>query len=58
MKLGARAYLVGSELDKELLGTIRAVYDGKYRLSADPDDEERYVGFASITKIYNGTERH
>ena len=29
MKLGARAYLVKADLDKELLGTIRAVYDGK-----------------------------
>jgi DNA-binding NarL/FixJ family response regulator len=29
MKLGARAYLVKAELDKELLGTIRAVHYGK-----------------------------
>ena len=26
MKMGARAYLLKTELDKELLGTIRAVY--------------------------------
>ena len=29
MKLGARAYLVKTHLDKELLGTIRAVQAGK-----------------------------
>jgi hypothetical protein len=28
-KLGARAYLLKSELDKELLGTIRAVHNAK-----------------------------
>ena len=29
MKLGARAYLLKTHLDKELLGTIRAVQAGK-----------------------------
>jgi DNA-binding NarL/FixJ family response regulator len=29
MKLGARAYLLKTQLDKELLGTIRAVQAGK-----------------------------
>ena len=29
MKLGARAYLIKTRLDKELLGTIRAVQAGK-----------------------------
>jgi DNA-binding NarL/FixJ family response regulator len=29
MKLGARAYLLKSQLDKELLGTIRVVQTGK-----------------------------
>lgn len=28
MKLGARAYLLKAQLDKELLGTIRMVYSG------------------------------
>jgi DNA-binding NarL/FixJ family response regulator len=28
MKLGARAYLLKTRLDKELLGTIRTVYSG------------------------------
>jgi DNA-binding NarL/FixJ family response regulator len=28
MKLGARAYLLKTQLDKELLGTIRTVYSG------------------------------
>ena len=30
MKLGARAYLLKTQLDKQLLGTIRAVQAGKY----------------------------
>jgi len=29
IKLGARAYLLKAQLDKELLGTIRAVHSGK-----------------------------
>jgi hypothetical protein len=29
MKLGARAYLLNAQLDKELLGIIRAVKAGK-----------------------------
>jgi DNA-binding NarL/FixJ family response regulator len=28
MKLGARAYLLKNQLDRELLGTIRTVYSG------------------------------
>ena len=28
MKVGARAYLLKAQLDKELLGTIRMVYSG------------------------------
>jgi DNA-binding NarL/FixJ family response regulator len=35
MKVGARAYLLKSLLDKELLETIRAVHAGKKTLSAD-----------------------
>ena len=34
MKLGARAYLLKTQLDKELLGTIRAAQAGKQRLPA------------------------
>jgi DNA-binding NarL/FixJ family response regulator len=29
MRLGAQAYLLKTQLDKELLGTIRAVHAGK-----------------------------
>ena len=34
VKMGARAYLLKAQLDKQLLGTIRAVQAGKYRLPA------------------------
>jgi DNA-binding NarL/FixJ family response regulator len=39
MKLGARAYLLKSLLDKELLNTIRTVHGGKTTLSAEASDE-------------------
>src|SRR2546427_1987800 len=39
MKVGARAYLLKSLLDKELLETIRAVYAGKKTLSAEASFE-------------------
>jgi DNA-binding NarL/FixJ family response regulator len=39
MKTGARAYLLKSLLDQELLGTIRAVYAGKKVLSAEASYE-------------------
>jgi DNA-binding NarL/FixJ family response regulator len=39
MKAGARAYLLKSLLDKELLSTIRAVHAGKKTLSAEASDE-------------------
>jgi DNA-binding NarL/FixJ family response regulator len=39
MKTGARAYLLKSLLDKELLGTIRAVHAGKKALSAEASFE-------------------
>ena len=39
MKVGARAYLLKTLLDKELLGTIRAVHSGKKALSAEASYE-------------------
>jgi len=39
MRLGARAYLLKSLLDKELLGTIRAVHAGRKALSAEASYE-------------------
>ncbi len=39
MQIGARAYLLKNLLDKELLGTIRAVYAGKKALSAEASYE-------------------
>jgi DNA-binding NarL/FixJ family response regulator len=39
MKLGARAYLLKTMLDKELLDTIRAVHTGKKILSAEASYE-------------------
>ena len=39
MKVGARAYLLKSLLDKELLATIRAVYAGKKTLSPEASFE-------------------
>src|SRR5262249_36617916 len=39
MKTGARAYLLKSLLDRELLETIRAVYAGKKSLSAEASYE-------------------
>ena len=39
MKVGARAYLLKNLLDKELLGTIRAVHAGKKALSAEASYE-------------------
>jgi DNA-binding NarL/FixJ family response regulator len=39
MKVGARAYLLKSLLDRELLETIRAVHSGKRALSADASYE-------------------
>ena len=39
MKVGARAYLLKSLLDKELLATIRAVHAGKKTLSAEASYE-------------------
>ena len=39
MQIGARAYLLKNLLDKELLGTIRAVHAGKKALSAEASYE-------------------
>ena len=39
MKIGARAYLLKSLLDKELLSTIRAVHAGKTAIAAEASDE-------------------
>ena len=39
MNVGARAYLLKTRLDKELVDTIRAVHAGKKTLSAEADDE-------------------
>jgi DNA-binding NarL/FixJ family response regulator len=39
MQVGARAYLLKNLLDKELLGTIRAVHSGKKALSAEASYE-------------------
>src|SRR5215468_5812481 len=39
MQVGARAYLLKNLLDKELLGTIRAVHAGKKALSAEASFE-------------------
>ncbi len=39
MRVGARAYLLKSLLDKELLDTIRAVHAGKKTLSAEASNE-------------------
>jgi DNA-binding NarL/FixJ family response regulator len=39
MKVGARAYLLKNLLDKELLGTVRAVHAGKKTLSAEASFE-------------------
>src|SRR5215470_9130637 len=39
MKVGARAYLLKSLLDKELLNTIRAVHAGRTTLSAEASNE-------------------
>ena len=39
MQVGARAYLLKNLLDKELLGTIRAVHAGRKALSADASYE-------------------
>lgn len=39
MQVGARAYLLKNLLDKELLGTIRAVHAGKKALSAEASYE-------------------
>jgi DNA-binding NarL/FixJ family response regulator len=39
MQVGARAYLIKNLLDKELLGTIRAVHSGKKALSAEASYE-------------------
>jgi DNA-binding NarL/FixJ family response regulator len=39
MQVGARGYLLKSLLDKELLGTIRAVHAGKKALSAEASYE-------------------
>src|SRR5499427_1884825 len=39
MQVGARAYLLKNLLDKELLGTIRAVHAGKRTLSAEASYE-------------------
>src|SRR5262245_11438990 len=39
MQMGARAYLLKTLLDKELLGTIRAVHAGKKTLSAEASYE-------------------
>src|SRR3989442_15753317 len=39
MKVGARAYLLKSLLDRELLETIRAVHSGKKALSPDASYE-------------------
>jgi DNA-binding NarL/FixJ family response regulator len=39
MQVGARGYLLKSLLDKELLGTIRAVHSGKKALSAEASYE-------------------
>jgi DNA-binding NarL/FixJ family response regulator len=39
MKVGARAYLLKTSLDKELLDTIRAVHAGKKTLAAEASYE-------------------
>jgi len=39
MQVGARGYLLKSLLDKELLGTIRAIHAGKKALSAEASYE-------------------
>jgi len=50
MKVGARAYLLKSLLDKELLNTIRAVHAGKRTLSAEASDElAEHSGEESLT---------
>ena len=50
MKLGARAYLLKSLLDKELLNTIRAVHAGKTTLSAEASDElAEHAGDEALT---------
>ena len=50
MKIGARAYLLKSLLDKELLNTIRVVHAGKRTLSAEASDElAEHSGEESLT---------
>ena len=50
MKVGARAYLLKSLLDKELLSTIRAVHAGKTALSEEASDElAEHSGEDSLT---------
>ena len=50
MKVGARAYLLKSLLDKELLNTIRAVHAGKTTLSAEASNElAEHAGDDSLT---------
>jgi DNA-binding NarL/FixJ family response regulator len=50
MKIGARAYLLKSLRDKELLNTIRAVHAGKRTLSAEASDElAEHAGEESLT---------
>lgn len=50
MKIGARAYLLKSLLDKELLSTIRAVHAGKTTLSEEASDQlAEHSGDESLT---------
>ncbi|HWC18932.1 MAG TPA: response regulator transcription factor, partial [Terriglobales bacterium] len=50
MKVGARAYLLKSLLDKELLNTIRSVHAGKTRLSEEASDQlAEHSGEESLT---------
>jgi DNA-binding NarL/FixJ family response regulator len=50
MKIGARAYLLKSLLDKELLSTIRAVHAGRTAVSEEASDElAEHSGEESLT---------
>jgi DNA-binding NarL/FixJ family response regulator len=62
MKTGARAYLLKSLLDKELLETIRAVHSGKKALSAEASyelaehatDEQLTLGEIEVLRLIAG----
>ena len=64
MQVGARAYLLKNLLDKELLGTIRAVHAGKKALSAEAsrfrlgtDFEGRLRSFSNHYALLEGRVR-